>query len=415
MLNLPTKNVLHPSLQKPKLMRFLFLTLCIAMVLMFVGSFFALRTHAATCTAPSRSNVAANSILTSTEYNTSLNTVYSALAAGSLDLGCAATSSLDDTATLNSTTFNALLNAAKEGCTASASDTNTISIDRCMMAVNGNYVRTAIATTVTWGCSGCSVESASTVYYVYAKTGSSGSTLTLLISTVAPNADGYDASNNRAIAIFVNNAGSNIESVSNAIRGDVFEKRWFSDANLAGANISLGTASVATYAGLEDAGLTLTQQTGSVQTFVPCSATNSSSGTTCAAGLESTGISFINPFISNIEVCATFGWAVDIAAGGAVAAAFAIVNTPNAAQTVSNDGNSHLSQNAAAPAAATIQAGGPFTVCGLFKSVAAGKVTFRVFYEQLVSGGGIASSVVAADANAAVGQRDVHITARPVN
>lgn len=368
----------------------------------------------ATCTAPSRSNLAANSILTSTEYNTSLNNAYNALAAGNLDLGCAASGSLDDTATLSSSVFGAMLNGIKEGCTVTNTDTNTLSVDRCMLAVNGNFVRTTSATTVTWGCSGCSSESASTVYYLFAKTGSSGSTLNLLISTTAPNADGYDASNNRILALFVNNAGSNIESVSNAVRGNTYEKTWFSDANIGGANPDLGTVDVATYTGIEDAGLTLTQQTGSVQTFVPCSSTNASSGTTCAAGNESLGIAFFNPFTTNIEVCASFGHTFGLNASSSLGITFEVVQTPNAAQTISAEGNGRVGTAFTTSAAAGTSPGSPYHVCGLFKSVASGKVTFRLFYEQDATGT-VTQSIVLADQAAAVGQRDVHFVARPVN
>lgn len=194
------------------------------LLLMATALFMSQHAYSATCTAPSRSNVAANSVLTSTEYNTSLNNAYNALAAGNLDLGCAASGSLDDTASLNSTTFNALLNAVKDGCIATASDSNTISINRCMLAVNGSFVRTSTATTVTWGCSGCSGEASSTLYYVYVATGSSGSTLTLKILTGAPNADGYDGSGNRLLAKFFNNASDNIVAVQNAIQGNRFEQ-----------------------------------------------------------------------------------------------------------------------------------------------------------------------------------------------
>lgn len=179
---------------------------------------------AGTCTSISRTNLSANSILTSTEYNNSLNTVYSA--ANNLDAGCLTDGTLEDGA-LNTTDFAAVLNGVREGCKLTNTDSNTVSVDRCMLAVNGAFVRTSSATTATWGCSGCSSESASTEYYVYAKSGSIATTLTLLISTTAPNGDGYDASSNRVIGRFFNNSSSAITAVEQWSNGSfVAPRSW---------------------------------------------------------------------------------------------------------------------------------------------------------------------------------------------
>lgn len=166
--------------------------------------------YAGTCTSISRTNLSANAILTSTEYNNSLNTVYSA--ANALDAGCLTDGTLEDGA-LNTTDFGAVLNGVREGCKVTNTDTNTLSVDRCMLAVNGVFVKTVVATTVTWACSGCASEAASTQYYLYAKSGSIATTLTLLISTTAPNGDGYDASSNRILGKFFNDSSSNINGV----------------------------------------------------------------------------------------------------------------------------------------------------------------------------------------------------------
>lgn len=169
-----------------------------------------------TCSSISRSNAAANSILTSTQYNNDLNTVYNA--SNAFDGGCVTVGTLEYDA-LNTTQFAAVLNGVKEGCKVTVSDTNTLSVDKCMIAVNGLFVRTTVATTVTWGCTSCSAEAASTQYYLYVKTGSTGSTLNLLISTVAPTGDGYDASSNRVIGRFFNNSSSNIVYAEQYVNG----------------------------------------------------------------------------------------------------------------------------------------------------------------------------------------------------
>lgn len=174
------------------------------------------RANAGTCTSITRSNAAANSILTSTQYNNDLNTVYNFTNA--YDGGCISSGTVESDS-LNTTQFAVVLNGIKEGCTLTNTDSNTISVDRCMISVNGNFVRTVVATTVTWGCTSCSSEASSTEYYVYAKAASTGATLSLLISTTAPNGDGYDASSNKALGRFFNDGSSNIMAVENWVSG----------------------------------------------------------------------------------------------------------------------------------------------------------------------------------------------------
>lgn len=162
----------------------------------------------ATCTSPiSRTNNSANSVLTSTKYNSDLNTVYAHV--NDLDGDCLADGSVESTK-LDTTTLAPLVKGVKEGCFATRSDANTISIDKCLIAVNGNLIEKTTSTTITWGCGGCSSEVASTTYYVYA---TSASTLTLLISTSAPDAYGYSGTS-RALARFYNNASSDIDTAS---------------------------------------------------------------------------------------------------------------------------------------------------------------------------------------------------------
>lgn len=163
----------------------------------------------ATCTTISRSNYSANTVLGSSALNTDFNTVYNAYNA--IDGGCITDGTVEFSA-LNSSDFSATTNGIHQGCALAYSDTNTISVGKCIATVNGFNIKTTVANTVTWNCSGCSAEAASTVYYIYIKTGSSGTTLNLLISTTAPGVDGYDSSSNKVIGRFFNNASSNIDS-----------------------------------------------------------------------------------------------------------------------------------------------------------------------------------------------------------
>ena len=96
----------------------------------------------------------------------------------------------------------------KQGCKVSTNGT-TLSVDKCILEVDGDLISTTIATTTTWGGSN-PAETASTKYYLYAQ---KSVTLDLLISTTAPDALGYDGTS-RVLAWFYNNADSDIDALS---------------------------------------------------------------------------------------------------------------------------------------------------------------------------------------------------------
>lgn len=179
--------------------------------LLFIALFFTQTLFAGTCTSLSRSNYSANSVLTSSALNSDFNTIYNAYNA--FDGGCISSGSLEADA-LSTTDFSALYFGITRGCKVSFSDSNTLSVGKCISSVNGALLKTTIATTVTWGCTSCSAEVVSTAYYLYIKTGSTGTTMNLLISTTAPNEDGYDSSGNLVLAKFFNNASSDIDQYS---------------------------------------------------------------------------------------------------------------------------------------------------------------------------------------------------------
>ncbi|MGE3608007.1 MAG: hypothetical protein AB7I27_00365 [Bacteriovoracaceae bacterium] len=163
---------------------------------------------AGTCTTTTRNNYSTNQVLTSSALNSDFNQLVTKVNA--FDGGCVSNGSLEYDA-LNTTQFSPMLKGVKEGCKVSYSNASTLSVGKCLASVNGNFVYTTSPTTVSFGCSSCSAETSSTAYYVYAATGSSATTLNLLILTTAPNEDGYDNSGNRVLAKFYNNASSDID------------------------------------------------------------------------------------------------------------------------------------------------------------------------------------------------------------
>jgi len=181
-------------------------------LLILFSLFFTVSSFGGTCTSDTYTSNSANTVLTSTKYNGDNSTIYNRLA-GNFDGGCVVDGTLEGAA-LNSSEFAVLYNGIHQGCKVTRSDAATVSVDKCILSLNGVFVRTTIGTTATWGCSGCTAESASTIYYLYAKSDSTGTTLNLLISSSAPNTDGFDGSTNKVLAKFYNDAGSDIDQYS---------------------------------------------------------------------------------------------------------------------------------------------------------------------------------------------------------
>ena len=163
--------------------------------------------HAATCSETTRPNYSAGQVLTSSALNADFNQLVAK--SNAIPGGCITDS------TITSTAFDSSLDAVKngimQGCAFNYVDSNTVQVDKCIISLNGKFVKTTAATNVTWGCSSCASEVVSTQYWVYASITSSGSTLNLLISNTSPDAAGFDGSGNKVIGKFYNDSSSNID------------------------------------------------------------------------------------------------------------------------------------------------------------------------------------------------------------
>lgn len=180
-------------------------------LLIFISVFIAGEAFAGTCSTTSRTNYTNGQVLTSTALNTDFNQLVSK--SNSFDGGCVTDGSLE-AAALNSTEFATVTNGIHEGCALTYSDTNTIGVGKCILSSNGNLVKTTVQTNVTWGCSGCASEASASLYYLYAKATSVGTTLDLLISSTAPGTDGFDLSAGKVLGKFYNNNANDISSAS---------------------------------------------------------------------------------------------------------------------------------------------------------------------------------------------------------
>lgn len=189
---------------------------------------------------------------------------------------------------------------------------------------------------------------------------------------------------------------------------------WRIDANIGGADFDLGTSDQASYITPNNATETLTQNTGSAPVGISCSSTNDNTvgATTCPAGSEEPGIIFNLPRAGAIEVCAAFQHIYTTGASGVVNVAFQLINTANGSQTPVLEGGSRVASRLTT---ASIGAGDSYpSLCGIFNFTSSGKKTIRLMYEQDLTAT-VSTNQISADQNAAIGQRDVHFTAKYVD
>ena len=185
------------------------------------------------------------------------------------------------------------------------------------------------------------------------------------------------------------------------------------DVNITGANPVLSSTSVSSYTGIENTGLTLANNSGGSNRLtaqIPCTTTEESTGTTCT-GAESLGVSFTIVNAGEYEACAEFSVNLATGSGGTMETAFQIVETPNAAQTISAEGNSRgVSSNRVASTDSRLRV----HTCGNFYFSSATKRTLRLFYETSVSGT-ISAHKIFADEEATQGQRSFHFTVKAIS
>ncbi len=190
---------------------------------------------------------------------------------------------------------------------------------------------------------------------------------------------------------------------------------WHIDANIGGANPSLGTASVTSYTGIENSGLDMVVNPGSKPAVIGCSGTNSPGTTTCSSGDESISVSFTPLKAGKYEACFSFIHATspNDTGGSDVEAVFQVVETPLAAQTISNEGNTRIGTRYRKDTTSNNEfVAWPVTVCGLFLFNSVEPKMVRLMYEQNVVNVPN-SNAIAADRSATFGQRDIHVTVRP--
>jgi len=119
------------------------------------------------------------------------------------------------------------------------------------------------------------------------------------------------------------------------------------------------------------------------------------------------------PYLKRGDVlaCATFGAEIFTGASGTLSGAFQIVETPNDAQTITQEGKGRITFQNRVQNTVVNQ---PIRICGNFNFASAGQKTLRLMYEQSTTPT-ILTNILLLDRAGSAGQRDIHWEVYPLN
>jgi len=187
------------------------------------------------------------------------------------------------------------------------------------------------------------------------------------------------------------------------------QSAWRIDANIGGANPSLGTAAVNSYTEITDAGLDLVARPGSAPVGIACATTGTSTGgnMTCCRVNEALAVTFTPPYAGYFDVCTNVSPA--ISGSSQFTGAFQLVEAPNSgAVSVVQEGGERPS--AWATAAAGADGGGTVKVCGTFYFGNTSQRTVKLMFEKNAAA---SATFLYLDRNSSLGQRDMRFTVVP--
>jgi len=188
---------------------------------------------------------------------------------------------------------------------------------------------------------------------------------------------------------------------------------WNVDANIRGANPSLGVTDVLSYTEITNAGLTLVNNSaGNTTAQIACASGTASTGTTCSVN-ESVGIAFVLPVAGKVKACASFSHEFNLTLTGTVTPTFQISETSNTSSAVITNGNERLATGSALAGVAQ-EARNPIKLCSVFNFQSSGQKTLRLNYTQSTTAT-ITSNIIMADAaGGGAGNRDIHWEVYPL-
>jgi len=173
---------------------------------------------------------------------------------------------------------------------------------------------------------------------------------------------------------------------------------WFIDANIGGADVQLPLAS--SYTEITNASLNMVLNSQSSTAQIACASGTDSTGLTCSSS-ESVGITFTNPSSGLYEACFSFS-----ANRNNGSATYQVIETIPTSSAIVQEGKTRISTSAGN--ASTVTAN-PFTNCGTFYFGDTKRRTLRLMHES-----DDATGYVLMARNSTLGQRDLHITIRPL-
>lgn len=189
------------------------------------------------------------------------------------------------------------------------------------------------------------------------------------------------------------------------------------DVNIGGANPALGTSSLTTYTEITDAGLDLVDNNSTASGVeIPCSGTNPSTGLTCSAGSESIGVVFNINSTGLFEAKCEFGHLGTTDSGEGIVEYFQLVETPNNAQTILQEGNSRIESRPGQVTHTGAVASGSngMSIGGVFNFTSTGQKTIRLMHESVITGT-VNTNQISANRSAIAGQRDIHCTVKKLH
>lgn len=185
---------------------------------------------------------------------------------------------------------------------------------------------------------------------------------------------------------------------------DIAQSELAFDVNIGTVGTAIVGNATSTYTAISNSSADMVVNKGS-NLEIPCSSTNPSTGLTCSVGSENFGVVF-DAQVGTYEICAEFSTFVAPSTFDAFAT-FQLVETPNNAQTILQEGKSRQSSggNTADANKTKYQS---MNVCGTFDFTTAGRKTIRLMYERTYS----TNFYLLTDRNPSAGQRDMHITGK---
>jgi hypothetical protein len=216
----------------------------------------------------------------------------------------------------------------------------------------------------------------------------------------------YISASPQTIKVFYYPASSDVAALPE-------QASWLIDANIGGANISHSTSAITSYTEMTNSTLDLVLNTskGSANANIACASGTASSGSTCTSANESIGISFIPPYAGQFEAC--FDYTSEITMQSASihgeAIYYQLALTSDTSSAIIQEGGVRTGHQASRESG-NEEDGAPFKTCGAFTFSDTSMKTIRLMHEKTAT----VASLIFGDRDGSNGQRDIHITVRPV-